>query len=697
MGLSRWISRQLLRLPVLRDMARLAVEDFGHDPNIKRADTGNGRKDVGFDEPVGRSAEAGNAAEWPDPVHELNPKGHYLVRTAPPALIAFNKAGTRVSKLDWTVQGGNAKRREQFKYMIDHTPGWAGMLEWFCWAKADGLRIMQIKTLDAKLNPSQWQLPDLRGGGRLKVTAGGRMHWDGTNLYVARAANGVMLKEPELVKERDQFMVHRPGAGSSPAGDLDLGVALLNLCESWWDGFSADKIYKKRYNQEIYTTGRRKIAPPNVAASYRAAAAAMVELNEAGPEGVIVVSDEDDVKLRQLQTNGLQDLWHGIEKLAGIIYLLILGTKITSDTSDAAGVGSTGVGLSEELAAALGIAGSCAETINADLIPWYADRNEGLLEPLGEDEEECYVVPQAPKANDQGDVDTGNEDDPDDTEAEDDNEDTTGDKPGEDGRKGNPATTPATAKLSAQLHAHMATLAKPGPLKVPPVHPGCRCELTEDEVWIDAKDARVCPECRVYGAIYNALQSGDPATGGKAKLNQQQIDEILDTRDSKAYKAALEGDAAAEERAIRKAAEIDKDGIIAQQVKARGGMTPNVTELQDAIGSTLDESRAAAEIKRGTRVGGEAIDEAVRAVPSAMVPGAVVPEFVGAVVANGRRYMVVSRRGRWQVIYKPRQIVAATETSLALALLVLIALEEAERRDREAREKQRERDAALAE
>lgn len=438
MGLASWIGRQILRLPVVRDMARLAVEDFGHDPNIKTANTKGGRADVGYDEPIGRSAEAGNAAQWPDPVFELNPKGHYLVRTAPPALIAFNKAGSRVAKLDWTVQGGNAKRREQFKYMIEHTPGWASMLKWCCWAEADGLRIYQIKTLDPKLNPSQWQLPDLRGGGRLKLQAGGMMHWDGNNLYVARAANGMMLKEPELVKDRDQFMIHRPGGGSSPEGDLDLGVALLNLCESWWDGFHADKIYKKRYNQEIYTTGRRKIAPPNVQASYRAAAAAMVQLNEAGPEGVIVVSDEDDVKLRQLQTNGLQDLWGGIDKLAGIIYLLILGTKITSDTSDAAGVGSSGVGLSEELTAALGIAGGIAETINADLIPWYANRNEEMLEPLGEDEEECYIVPQAPKASDQGDIETGDVDDRDDAGSGDEAEDATGDKPGEDGRKGNP-------------------------------------------------------------------------------------------------------------------------------------------------------------------------------------------------------------------------------------------------------------------
>lgn len=695
MGLRTWLARNILRIGPAQ-MAALQVDDYGHADNLSVASTKNGAADVGYDQPTHRAYDAGDAAEWPDPVYEVNTTGHHLLRITPPVIIGMRKAGNRIVKVDWTVQGGNATRREQFKYMIDHTPGWAAMLRWLTWAIADGMRIVQIKTLDKRLNPSRWTLPDLRGGGRLKLRAGGMLHWDGVNLYVARTSTGLLLKEPQIVTARDQFMVHRPEADSSPNGSGDIGLSLYNLAESWWEGFQADKVYKKRYNHEIYSTGRRAKAP-NVQAGYARAAQNLVKMDEAGYEGLMIVSDQDAVKLRELRPNGLQDLWHGVDKLAGLIYLMLLASKITADASDQNGVGSSGVGLSEELAAALAIAGDCAETINSDLVPWYATRNAEMLEPLGEDEEECYVVPQAPKVGDQGDMDTGKQDadDPDDLGEVDegDSEDTASDG------KQKPGTPPATANLIAGFARHMATLAKPSAMVLPPVHPHCRCVISEDAagnaVWLDARDNAVCAQCRAYGAVFNALERAN------VKLTEDEADAIQDARDSKKFKKALEYDDATRQAAIDEAAAADKGGIIEQATKQRG-ITPSPDELQDAIEAALDASRKAAEVQAGTTIG---TGPTAFTVPEAVIGPRISfgsdpnrmfirPQYVNAVISSGGNYNLVygMRQGgmRAQVVSKTGGRTIASSSNLWWILLLFAEMERREINKREQRRRDRE-------
>lgn len=705
MGVKSWIGRTLSRLPGVRAMATLVVQNYGHDLPLGVERTIGGRRDVGYDEPPFRAGEAGGAAEWPDPVFALNQHGHRLVRSTPPAIVAYSKLGKRTSKLNWVAKGGNAKRREQMTYMVQQTPGWADMIEFFSWVSADGVRFYQIKTLDRRFNTSDWTLPDLRGGGRFKLRAGGRMHWDGNNLFNARSETGVELKEPALIPEREQFMIHTHGALASPNGDMSMAVAVYNLCEDWWDGRAASKTYKLRYNQEIYTSGRQKPRQPNSQASFRNAAQKVVQLQEAGAEGVIVMSDQDELKLRALHTNGLQDLWHDMDKTAGLIYLMVLLSKITTDSSDQGGVGSSGVGLSEELAGVLANGTKIADTINADLVPWYARNNEALLQPLGDGEEEVYFVPEAPAPTDTGEVG-------DDESDQDDDPEDPADKPGEDGKLTNPrpAATPATLSrfdldailnhLSAPPARNVATLAKPAGFMTPPVHPNCRCRLEIDEdgenVWVDAADARVCPQCRAYGALYNAMERGP------TKLTDDEAQAIEDARGSRDYQRAMERDSVAEQKAIRivTEGELDRDGILSQVVKQRGGVAPNATELQEAVEMALDVSRSAADVRGGIQIGTGSnaftLPEAVIAPPAS--PGMVRPQFVAAVVTRGQAYSVVQANYRWRVITSGgRGIgrVIASEDSLWLALLVFAELER--RRRKRAEEERTRRELRMAE
>lgn len=698
MGLRNFIARMILGRAA---MARLKVEDYGHAPGIGRADSRNGSLDVGYDEPQWRASDAGNAAEWPDPVFDQDPRGHLITRTCPPAIIAFRKLGNRVTKLDWQARGGNAKRREQMTYMVQHTPGWADMLRWFCWCEADGLRFCQIKTLDKRFNNSQWVLPDLRGGGRLKLRAGGRLHWDGTNVYVAQTSNAFDLKEAQLFPHRDEIMVHRPGAGSSPAGDLDLGVALLNLCQSWWDGFNADKVYKLRYNQEIYRSGRGRQRPPNVQASYQAAARKVVELHEAGPEGIIVLNDKDDIELRKLHTNGLQDLWHSMDKCAGIIYLLVVASKITSDTSDAGGVGSSGVGLSEELAAALAVAGGISDTVNMDLVPWYARMNEDMLEPLGEDEEEVYFVPEAPAANDAGDIGGEDKDEPEDVEdpdEADDTEDPAGNAPGEDGKKTNPGTPAAAANLTAedvrgivsQLLTSQHTAALAGmEIWAPPVHPSCRCHIGPDNIWYDAEDARVCTMCLTLGASWNA-RADQP-------LSPEEADAALDKAKRKEVMTAIARDSKVADTIIIDASTAAESGVLTEVAPPSIGIGMDAETMtirvERAITRKLAEAQTKAALPKGARMpGGGVTDEAIIFEKAGRK---LKPSFVSVNVATGKGFRVLRRQGKYLVQTVTGKAIDSVDT-LALALL-LFALLEKQRRDDEAEAIERERESQLAE
>jgi hypothetical protein len=264
-------------------------------------------------------------------------------------------------------------------------------------------------------------------------------------------------------------------------------------------------------------------------------------------------------------------------------------------------------------------------------------------------------------------------------------------------------------------HTHLL-LAKPRGLILPPVHPNCRCFIVEngvvisgwhsgtgarsgiehgagfdlDDGWHDAQDARVCAECRAYGAFYNAMERGD------VRLSPEEREALLDARNSKDYKSALERDAASEVKAIEIASEHDRDGLLAQSIKTRG-VTPSSAELFETVDNALDVSRSAADVRGGTTIGtgpdAFTLPDAVIASRVPFGPGRMVlrPSFVGAVIAAGPNYSVVTSLGRTKVITRgARAHVVATEDSWWLALLIFAELERRRRKQNEERRLERE-------
>lgn len=399
-------------------LTRFRLTDYGTNGPLPTADTEGGKRDVAHEQPVTRDILAGGLADWPDDVYDQNPTGHALIRRCPPILTAIEKRARGIAKVDWTVRGGNPARAEAFKEWFDGCIGWPSYFAWMEWAWAEGYRVHQIKEYDGD-EDKKWTVADWRMGGRRKWKAGptdgkGTVHWDGTRLSKVKQVTpiGVGLGftaeyEPEQLP-RNEFAIYRPGSGSNPEGDMDLMLILLDIATDWKTGRLNASKYVEIYGVPIrgYEKNMENTRPGAVS-GVMDAVAAKISAVKAG--GTIAMPTGDALKLFQPQGSALTDLWAHMRELAGLVWLLLLDNKLTQDTADAGGTGSSTVGLSEKDIAILVAAMGQAEVINTDIVPWAAERND--FPKLNEGEEECYFWPEPPKATDAGEIEAGDDED----------------------------------------------------------------------------------------------------------------------------------------------------------------------------------------------------------------------------------------------------------------------------------------------
>lgn len=365
---------------------------------LPEAQGGNNR-DLAAEIPFSRFLLAGGLADYADDVYDLDPQGYAIIRRCPPIVAAVRKAGQRVCKLDWQVKGGNPARAAAFKEIFEQAIGWPGYFTWQTWALFEGYRVMQIKEAQAK--EGRWTVPDWRLGGRRKWKAGptdgkGTVHFDGETLASVQEVTALEIKKSEALP-RDEFVIFRPGAGSNPEGDFELPLIAYDIAKDWKNGRLNASKYVEIYGVPMrgYEKNIEKMRPGAVEGVLEAARDKVQQLKTGS---VIALPSGDKLTLFEPQGHALADLWGHMRELAGIVWQLILFTKLTQDTADAGPTGSSSVGLSEEDAAMLVLGMEHAEALNTDFVPWADARNE--LPPLGEDEHECYFWPEPPKSAD---------------------------------------------------------------------------------------------------------------------------------------------------------------------------------------------------------------------------------------------------------------------------------------------------------
>lgn len=385
-------------------LTKLQMPDYGHTPGTQTAIAGP--FDVAEVLPVGMNSQAALSADFEDFVVHVDVDGHVKVRTM--AAPVFNKLATRISKLDWTVQGGNAMRREWFAKKFDEALDFPGLVQSAVWMISEGARYAQIKPAPARSDMTiSW---DFHGCERIKEKAGGRIHNDGVNLYEVQGFPAIGPSRPPKLLPKEEFIEFRWGSTSNPEGDTTLGVLLVNIAIAWWDALHRAKLSAKAAGIPITIIEHdfKQMRADRVAGRINANTNAIKTAQATG--GVVGLDAAAKARILAPTPGMLADVWLHLDKLYAMVQQAVLQNTLTTNTADSGPAGSSTVHLSEEDAAVLVIAMKIAEPFNRRAVPLLARWNEGFdIPPLADGEEECYFWPQFPTEDDEGDVETEGE------------------------------------------------------------------------------------------------------------------------------------------------------------------------------------------------------------------------------------------------------------------------------------------------
>lgn len=338
--------------------------------------------------PVTRDLLAGGIAEWDDDVYNVDPEAYQLMRTCPCVVSPVNKLAFRTASLDLVVVG-EGERAKAIQDIIDQSVGMPELIEWLTWARIEGVRFCQIKRAATREGGNIWIVPCFLGGGRKKQKAGGTIQWDGRRLVEVQQTTGVTHHSPKSLPT-ESFITFRPGAGSNPEGDLELGMACYRIAYNWNEALKNMDAYMELYGVPARIIKRKldKAKPTQVNTLLTDAAQRLALMRN---DKQMALSDEDVIELLEPKGKGFEDLTKYAQYLEGVVQMMILLNTLTSDTKQAGPAGSSTVHLTEEDRAVWYNAHLIAEVLNTQLLPWIKAKNPDLP-PLGEGESEPHLM-----------------------------------------------------------------------------------------------------------------------------------------------------------------------------------------------------------------------------------------------------------------------------------------------------------------
>lgn len=361
--------------------------------------------DIAHEIPTGRNYIAGGIADWPDLVYNIGTEAYQLVQTCLPVVETVTKLAARTCKLNWVVMG-DSDRAEAIMEIFRQSRNLTDCIEWLTWGKIEGYRVMQIKTAPAREGSMPWVVPNYFMGGRRKEKAGGNVAWDGKRLVQIREASG---EENRLAKTlpRWQFIIHRPGAGSNPEGDNQLGVVTYRAARKWEDAMRNIDAYSELYGIPIRVIRAKMdgVTPDTVQAALSERLERLQRLKKGRD---IALTDEEIIDLIEPKGQGFKDMIEYTMYLEGLLDQLFLGNTLTSKTNEAGRTGNTETHKDEENDLVFINAIQIAETFNRDLMPWIIKKNPDLP-PLKEGEFEPYFWPSPPEEDDEQDIEVEQE------------------------------------------------------------------------------------------------------------------------------------------------------------------------------------------------------------------------------------------------------------------------------------------------
>lgn len=378
---------------------RKNLENYGTTDSLGAIPNPAAELDLATELPTSRLFEAGGMASWTDVIYQLDPDGYRLLRNCAPIIKAINKRGTRIAKLNWTVRGEGARAKAMAE-IVEQIHNWTDMIKWLTWGMVEGVRFMQIKASKAREGSEPWLVPDFFMGGRKKFKAGGDIQWDGNTLVQTRLTTGVAERQIKKLPLW-QFIVHRPGGGSSPEGDLELGTAAYRLAFSWEEFHKNIDAHGELFGVPIrvFKGKMDNVRPDRVGTLVTDRINRLASLRE---NKTMMLSDEEMLELIEPKGKGFEDMIEYCRYLEGVIDQLFLDNQLTSSVSDAQRTGDTGVHLAEESESIFVGAMDIAASLNRSLMPWIVRKNPNLP-PLADGEMEPYLWPEPAEESDETD------------------------------------------------------------------------------------------------------------------------------------------------------------------------------------------------------------------------------------------------------------------------------------------------------
>lgn len=333
--------------------------------------------------PITIDALAGGAPRWEDLVYDLDPEAYRKMRVCVAINKAVRKLAVRTAKLNWTIVG-KGERAEALKEIFGQIKNWGDFIEWMTWALIEGVRFYQIKTAPARDGSLQpWKVPDFFMGGRLKKNAGGDMVWmGGKELRCEQRVSSLTTEEAASLP--DQFVIHRPGGGSNPEGDLWLGAALFNsVGKAHPRAITAGDLYMRLFGIPAIMAGAKidNMRPDRIQAMLEAKATkALAAMDNRGNARATGLSNEETIKLLQADPSGLDGIVNWLRYLESIADDLLAFGVLTSSSgiADAGRTGDTKEHGEEGDDAAFANGVQIAETFNRYVMPWILRKNPDL-------------------------------------------------------------------------------------------------------------------------------------------------------------------------------------------------------------------------------------------------------------------------------------------------------------------------------
>lgn len=290
-----------------------------------------------------------------DPVADkLDRNAHEYIRTTDVVSYPLRKLAMQVSSRVLTVNGDSAQA-EQLQKCFDDSLGVPEFLRWNAmYGGPEGVTLYWLK--DTKRNGNL--VLDFRGGGRHKANAGGvlaitREYDENTREYreriVKQREDGSVPQPGDAEEEypRERFVVYRPGGGSNPEGDSELGWQLYLLAHAAqvndrnWDDFAEKFVIPTWLVREEMGEAR----PGN---SYAKVDSLAQSVQDAPQGSAIGMTEEHIVSLLQASNTGPLVMELREKALMSRAHKLVLHNELTSSAVQGEGRGDTKVARGEQ-------------------------------------------------------------------------------------------------------------------------------------------------------------------------------------------------------------------------------------------------------------------------------------------------------------------------------------------------------------